>query len=140
MLSDLTGLTPRATLRNVHTHTIVQVLLVGILGEDRLTCINGETLGFSFCETSTVMGIVVVSIATVLFFVLCVVLLNNEAAQVMAVWTFPGTNYRTRAVVGLVLCVLIPIAFLAWRMYIVAEITRLADQFPPATDEKPGQA
>ena len=136
------------TPRHVHTHTSVQVLLVGVLGEDHLTCIDGDLLGFSFSEVlsfsfpegSTGMEVIVVSIAIVLLVIFCVALLNNEAAQVMAVWTFPGTDFRNGAVVGLVLCVSIPITLLAWRMHIKAEIMRLIDEFPPASDEQPGRA
>lgn len=110
-----------------------QVLLVGILGEDRLTWYDAEMLGFSV-RGNRCGGITLV-IASTLLIILCVALLTSEAAQVMAAWTFDGTNYRAGAVVGLVLCVSIPFALLACVVCNKARITRLIEEYPPATDE-----
>lgn len=110
-----------------------QVLLVGILGEDRLTYYGAEMLGFSISGARC--GGFTLAIATTLLIIFCVALLTSEAAQVMAVWTFHGTNFHMGAVIGLVLCVSIPFSLLAFMVYIKATTTRLIQQLPAATDE-----
>ena len=133
----------RKTLRPRHTQSLEprtrtcmpsrQVLLVGVLGEDRLTCVDAEILGFSIRGTPCASCTLV--IATALLIILCVALLTNEAAQVMAAWTFDGTDYRTGAVIGLVLCVTVPFVLVASAVYSKATISRLIQECPPATDE-----
>lgn len=110
-----------------------QVLLVGILGEDRLTCIDADILE-AFMRVIW-MGGVPLALATTLLTIFCVTLLTNKAAQLMAVWTFPGTDFRTGAVIGLALCLSIPFALLAYAVYVKATMTRLIQQYPPATEE-----
>ncbi|CAM9770863.1 unnamed protein product, partial [Laminaria digitata] len=105
-----------------------KVLLVGILGEDRLTCYDAEMFGFSVRGNR--FGGITLVIASTLLIILCVALLTSEAAQVMAAWTFDGTNYRAGAVVGLVLSVSIPFALLACVVWNKARITRLIEEYP----------
>lgn len=111
---------------------------MGILGENRPTCLVDEALGLSFCKSATgvatAIGVFFFGIATGLFVTLCVVLLSNEAAQVMAVWTFPGTNFRAGAVVGLVLCGSAPVAALAWWIHRRRTMMPLVQQIRPADD------
>ena len=135
----------RKTLRPRHTQSLEprtrtcmpsrQVLLVGVLGEDRLTCVDAEILGFSIRGTPCASCTLV--IATALLIILCVALLTNEAAQVMATWTFDGTDYRMGAVIGLVLCVSVPFALLAFVVYSKVTLSRLIQECPPTTDESP---
>lgn len=89
-----------------------QVLLVGVLGEDRITCIDREMLGsplnqlwgFSICFV----------LAAVILFVMCATLLTNEAAQIMAASAFEG-DYRVGAVIGLVLYTCVPLPIATWK-------------------------
>lgn len=113
---------------------------MGILGEDRITCIDGELLGFSLCEISKfgtfgkLLTIAVCSTGVILTIELCLQLLNSEATQLMAASMFQGTDSHSGAVIGLVLCAFFPVALLAWRMYLKVTIMRLIKQCPPATD------
>lgn len=116
----------------VHAHAIAQVLLVGIFGEDRLTHLNNEIVGFN--EHGTRLGFKTLAVATTLLIIFCITLLSSEAAQVMAAWTFDGTDYRIGAAIGLVLCVSIPFALLAYVVYHKAATQRLIQEYPPATD------
>lgn len=110
-----------------------QVLLVGVLGEDRITCYDAEMLGLSMHRSRYAVCTLV--IATTLLIILCVALLTSEAAQVMAAWTFHDTDYRTGAVIGLVLCVSTPFALLACVVYNKVTISRLIQECPPAVHE-----
>lgn len=118
----------------MRAHDVVQVLLVGILGEDRLTCIDEQALGLVFWKGPAGIGMCFLGTATVFFVTLCGVLLSSEAAQVIAVYTFPGTNSRVGAVVGLVLCVSFPVAVLSILLRRRRTVMRLIQQCPPAAD------
>ena len=130
----------RTTLHRVPTHDIDQVFLVGILGEDRLTCIDDQALGLGLWKGPTGIGMCFLGTATVFFITLCVALLSSEAAQVIAIYTFPGTNPRAGAVIGLVLCVSVPVAVLALVMHRRRVVMRLIQQYPPAADGSPERA
>lgn len=112
-----------------------QVLLAGVLGEDCLTCYDGDMLGFSIHKSR--YGLYTLVIATALLVTFCVALLTSEAAQVMAVWTFHGTDYRTGAVIGLVICAFVPFGLLACVVYNKTTISRLIQECPPAARESP---
>ncbi|CAN0417089.1 unnamed protein product, partial [Ectocarpus fasciculatus] len=92
--------------------TPTNVLLVGILGEDRITCIDREMLGSPlnhlWCLSSSFV------LAAVLLLIMCITLLTNEAAQNMAAWTFEG-DHRVGAIVGLVLCTCVPLSLFVWK-------------------------
>lgn len=109
---------------------------MGILGEDRLTCIDPADFGFGKASILG-CGCVSLSIAFTLLITLCVALLTSEAAQIMADWTFPGTNYRDGAVAGLVICGSFPFALLMSRNYIKAKLTRLFRDLRPLVDGTP---
>ncbi|CAN0358931.1 unnamed protein product [Ectocarpus sp. 12 AP-2014] len=92
--------------------TPTKVLLVGILGEDRITCVDEDVLGASvadFCCASFCFVL-----AAALLFTMCITLLTNEAAQNMAAWTFEG-DYRVGAIIGLVLCTCVPPSLFVWK-------------------------
>lgn len=119
-----------------------QVLLVGVLGEDRITCID-EELGLSSGRRDAPLGsdsrrrncgFCLLFTSTVLLVTMCISLLNNKAAQNMAAWTFHG-DHRAGAVVGLVLCALVPSALFAWERHRNRELQRLIEEFPPADAE-----
>lgn len=86
----------------------VQVLLVEILGEDDITCVDLSPV--QLCAMSCFF------LGALLLILMSVVLLTNEAAPVMAPWIYPGTNYRHGAICGLVLATAFPIATLAQGM------------------------
>lgn len=107
------------------------MLLVGILGEDRLTCITPRMLENP--DATIMRGAFLVfflGIGDVLLIILCVTLLTSEASQVMASFTFPGTDYRSGAYVGLVICVFIPLIAWLWRAHKRAEFMRLVKEIP----------
>ncbi|CBN78446.1 expressed unknown protein [Ectocarpus siliculosus] len=92
--------------------TPTKVLLVGILGEDRITCVGEDVLGASvadFCCASFCFVL-----AAALLFIMCITLLTNEAAQNMAAWTFEG-DHRVGAIIGLVLCTCVPLSLFVWK-------------------------
>lgn len=107
----------------------VQVLLVGILGEDRIICVNTEDNGgmlkLSFCFLFAAAATLVI---------LCITLLTNEAAQHMARWTFGG-DHHLGAVVGLALCAFVPLALLAWVRHRRKKQARWIEDAPPVTVE-----
>lgn len=111
-------------------------MLVGILGENSLTCLNTADLGFSM-RNLIGPGCVAFSLGTILLTILCVALLTSEAAQVMADWTFPGTNSRDGAVIGLVMCGFFPFTLLTLTSYRKAKLARQIRNFPPIADETP---
>ena len=110
--------------------------MVGILGEDRITCITPRLLENSDATTARDSYLVFcLVIGDVLLIILCVALLTNEASQVMASFTFPGTDYRSGAYVGLVLCVFIPLITWLWRAHKRAEFTHLIEEMLGISDE-----
>ncbi|CAM9247604.1 unnamed protein product [Hapterophycus canaliculatus] len=115
-----------------HARAEVRCLLVGILGEDRITCVDtdqwGKNASHSFCCLFAAAATLVT---------LCITLLTNEAAQNMAHWTFDG-DHRAGAVVGLVLCVSIPLALLAWARFRIWRFARLIRDTSPAIVERDG--
>lgn len=119
----------RTALRHVQSNEFIQAFLVGILGEDRITCIGGKMLG-SLCGDLYCFALPLLLFATgvILLIALCVLLLNNEAVQVMAVALFPGTDYRSASVFGLVLCVSVLVAVLAWILTLKQASMRLVEQ------------
>lgn len=116
----------------LQTNTDEQALLVGILGEDRLTCTDEEMRGVSTkgCRRS----IFFLALAVPLLVTMCVTLLTDEAAQVMATWTFDGTNYRVGAGIGLVLCLSIPTILYAYIRHRKVALVRLLERCPPADE------
>lgn len=72
------------------------------------------------------------SVATLV--ILCITLLTNEAAQNMARWTFDG-DHRLGAVVGLVLCVSVPLALFVRVHHVRRKLARLIDEASPAIVE-----
>eukprot|EP00752_Nemacystus_decipiens_P003476 g3211.t1 len=113
-----------------------KVLLVGILGEDRITRINLEMgLGRPHSAASALRrcdcGFILLFVATVLLVLMCVSLLTNKAAQHMAAWTFHG-NSKVGAIFGLVLCGWVPPSVAAWVRHRNRELQRLVEGFPPA--------
>lgn len=119
----------RIALRHVQSNEFIQAFLAGILGEDRITCIDGKMLG-SFWDDLCCFALPLLLFATgvILLIALCVLLLNNEAVQVMAVALFPGTDYRSASVVGLVLCVSVLVAVLTWILTLKQASMRLVEQ------------
>ncbi|CAB1113359.1 unnamed protein product [Ectocarpus sp. CCAP 1310/34] len=109
-----------------------RVLLVGILGEDRITCIDHELLGSSSCCRSCASFCLV--LAAVMLVTMCVALLTNEAAQHMAEWTFEG-DYRIGAVVGLMLRSCVPLSF-AWNYRNSNKLFRLVKDCPVAESDR----
>ncbi|CAN0023178.1 unnamed protein product [Ectocarpus fasciculatus] len=89
-----------------------KVLLVGILGEDRITCVDEEVLGASCADLCCASFCFV--LGTIVLFIMCITLLTNEAAQNMAAWTFEG-DHRVGAIVGLVLCTCVPLSLFVWK-------------------------
>ncbi|CAN0080345.1 unnamed protein product [Scytosiphon promiscuus] len=106
-----------------------QVLLVGILGEDRITCVNNrDERGLdmlSFC-------CLIPAAATLV--TLCITLLTNEAAQNMARWTFAG-DHRVGAIVGLVLCASVPLALVAWVRHRRRKLAKFIETAPTVAIE-----
>ncbi len=103
-----------------------QVLLVGILGEDRIACSDAEVLedvGGRICSFGLLFT------AAALLIILCVTLLTNDAAETMASWTFRG-NHRVGAVIGLVLCALVPTSLFAWQRHRNRRLLRLVEECP----------
>lgn len=88
-------------------------MLVGILGEDRITCIDAEALGLASPGGWTYCPLY---LAAATLIIMCITLLTNDAAQNMAAWTFAG-NHHVGAVIGLVLCVSIPVSCFAFHRY-----------------------
>lgn len=114
------------------------MVLVGILGEDRITCIDAKTLGLSSPGTACAFFFLFAAAATLL--IMCITLLTNDAAQNMAAWTFAG-NYRAGAVIGLVLCVSGPLSCFAYYRHIARnlsgyfeECTLVAESPPPPAE------
>lgn len=98
--------------------------MVGILGEDRITCVETERVDCPrFPFVCLFAGAAVLA-------VLCIGLLTSEALQVMARWTFDGDN-RVGAVVGLALCAFVPLALLAWARYRTKRFARLIEKASP---------
>ncbi|CAM9531394.1 unnamed protein product [Ectocarpus sp. 12 AP-2014] len=94
------------------SRTPTKVLLVGILGEERITCIDEELLASSFSDLCCSSFCFI--LAAVAVVVMCITLLTNEAAQNMAAWTFEG-DYRVGAIAGLVLSTCVPLSLFAWK-------------------------
>ncbi|CAN0164191.1 unnamed protein product [Ectocarpus sp. 13 AM-2016] len=92
--------------------TTRKVLLVGILGEDRITCVDDELMGASVEDLCCPSFCFVLGAAVL--FIMCITLLTNKAAQNMAAWTFEG-DYRVGAVIGLVLCTCVPLSLFVWK-------------------------
>lgn len=107
------------------------MLVVGILGEDRLTCIDPEDLGFP--RRGLELGACAINMAAVLFIAMCVMLLSSEVSQVMAADSFGRTNYRAGAAFGIVLCSSIPPALWMWKRHERAKLLQLIKAFPPVT-------
>lgn len=115
---------------------------MGILGEDSITCVD-EKLGecsrkreaFAGLDSKRYkFGFCFVVTATALLVTMCVALLVSEAAQHMAAWTFHG-DHRAGAVVGLVLCTLVPTGLFVWERHRRRDLQRLIAEFPPADTE-----
>ena len=122
--------TALSTHPRVNTHfpsvSFEQVLLVGILGEDRITCSDAEVLDDVGGRVGS-FGLLLT--ASALLVTLCVTLLTNDAAQNMASWTFHG-NHRVGAVVGLVLCAMIPASLFAWQRHRNTTLLRSIEECP----------
>lgn len=115
-----------------HTHgrrraPLLQVLLVGILGEDRVTCGVNDT--HEDDPGKQVCAMICFALAIVLLIMLCVTLLTNDAARNMAAWTFEG-DFTVGAVVGLVLCVSFPVLLGLWLFYRCRADGRLVAECP----------
>eukprot|EP00903_Cladosiphon_okamuranus_P020866 g19162.t1 len=117
-----------------------KVLLVGVLGEDRITCVN-EELGlpqplehFKAVVLLRRLGFFLLFVATVLLVLMCVSILTTKAAQNMAAWTFHGNN-KAGAIVGLVICASVPVPLFTWTRYRNRELQRLVEGFPPVDPE-----
>lgn len=98
------------------------MLLVGILGEDHIICSDAETsseLRGRMCSYCLVLT------AAVVLIVMCITLLTNKAAQTMA-----ARGHRVGAVVGIVVCVLIPSFLFAWQRHRHRKIIRLVEECP----------
>lgn len=121
---------PCITLRHVRKHDFFQALLVGILGEDRITCVDGKMLGSSFDMVYCVaLPLICFSSGVIALITFCVLLLNNEATQVMGVNTFSWTGYRRASVVGLVVCVSALVAVLALILTMKVKTMRMIEKF-----------
>lgn len=75
--------------------------------------------------------------AAVLLIIMGATLLTDEAAQVMAAWTFMGMYYRVVAVTGFVLSTLLPIVLYGWIIYNKMSLVRLAKGRPAADETHP---
>lgn len=113
---------------------------MGILGEDRITCIN-EEIGLprpikpaAHALRWRQIGFFFLFVATVLLVLMCVTLLTNEAAQHFAAWTYDGNN-EAGAIVGLVLCGSAPVSLFVWVRYRNRELQRLVEGFPAVDPE-----
>lgn len=133
---------PKSRVLHALTFISPQVLLVGVLGEDRITCID-EELGQSSEKRDAPLGsdsrrrkfgFFFLFKASALFVTMCVSLLTSKAAQNMAAWTFHG-DHCAGAVVGLVLCALAPAGLFAWERHRSRQFQRLIEEFPPAGAE-----
>lgn len=105
---------------------------MGIMGEDRLTCVNEEAQRFPFCEGFAGGGIRALGFATIPFVVVCLLLLANIKEEAGASLTSPESSCRAWGVFGLVLCALAWLPLLAWRHYIITTTMRLVERCPPA--------
>ena len=101
---------------------------MGILDENRITCVTPALPGYLKYTISG--GFFCLFVGISLFTTLGVVLLTNEAAQVMASFTFPATNYRKGAYAGFAFCVCTPLAVWLRGLYRRAELMCLAKAFP----------
>lgn len=111
---------------NPNVPHVTQVLLVGILGEDRITCVDDQVLGSPSCCLSSASFCLV--LGAVMLATMCFALRTNEATQHMADYTFEG-DYRIGAVVGLVLRSCVPLPF-AWKYRKSSKRLRLVKDCP----------
>ncbi|CAN0300691.1 unnamed protein product [Scytosiphon promiscuus] len=123
-----------------HSEATTRVMLVGVLGEDRISCID-EDLGISAERRAAPAGsdskrgkcgFFCLFVGAASLIIMCISLLTNRAAQKMATWTFEGDS-RVGATVGLALCTLIPGTLFLWERLRDRQLKRLIEEFPPAT-------
>lgn len=91
-------------------------------------------MGFAPLSYTRWLWIMALGPGLVLLIIFSVLVLENDAAQAMAVRTFDGTDYRGVSAACLVMCVSTVFAIVAWDRLAKATIVRLIDQCPPAPD------